>query len=182
MIEIVEIGETVPIRILLWDGSAILTGKTVVVSIERLSDGKFWNGSSFPDTTYRTVSMTEQSGNVHVEGVYQYSFAHPTADSVEGYDWGVKYNTGGVLAYWKGRIWTVPTEVLLADALLKRDWNSVSGEAARSLLNAVRLLRNKVSESGGTLTVTKEDDTATAWTAAVTTSETAKPIVTIDPT
>jgi len=69
----------------------------------------------------------------------------------------------------------------IADAILTRDWTLVSGEAARSALNALRILRNKVSESGGTLTITEEDDSTTAWTASVTTSVSANPIITIDP-
>lgn len=69
----------------------------------------------------------------------------------------------------------------IADAILTRDWTEVTGEAARSTLNALRLLRNKVSESTGTLTVTKEDDSTEAWTAAVTTSANADPITEIDP-
>jgi hypothetical protein len=68
-----------------------------------------------------------------------------------------------------------------ADALLKRDWTAVTGEAARSILNALRFLRNKWSISGGTLTVTKEDDTTSAWTAALTTNASADPVVSSDP-
>lgn len=69
----------------------------------------------------------------------------------------------------------------IADAILKRDFSSVSGEAARSLLNAARFLRNKWSVSGGTLTVTKENDTTTAWTAALTDNAAANPITGSDP-
>lgn len=80
-----------------------------------------------------------------------------------------------------GVVLSAATANQIADAILKRDWSSVTGEAARSVLNALRILRNKVSESGGTLTVTKEDDAATAWTAAVTTDAAAHPITEIDP-
>ena len=80
-----------------------------------------------------------------------------------------------------GVVISATTANQIADALLKRDWNSVSGESARSVLNALRLLRNKVSESGGTLTVTKEDDATSAWTAVVTTNASADPITAIDP-
>ena len=58
----------------------------------------------------------------------------------------------------------------------------MSGEASRSLLNAARFLRNKWSISGTTLTVTEEDDTTAAWTAALTTSGSADPITAFDPT
>lgn len=63
-----------------------------------------------------------------------------------------------------------------ADALLKRDWTSVSGEAAYSLLNAARFLRCKWAFSGSTLTVYKEDGTTSAWTKTATLDPTAEPI------
>ena len=68
-------------------------------------------------------------------------------------------------------------------SLLKHDMSAVTGESARSLLNAIRFLRNKWSVSAGNiLTVTKEDDATPAWTAAVTPSPGADPIVGTDPT
>ena len=67
------------------------------------------------------------------------------------------------------------------DAILTRDWTSVSGEASRSVLNALRFLRNKWSISGTTLTITEEDDTTSAWTATVTPDAAAEPITGSDP-
>ncbi len=69
----------------------------------------------------------------------------------------------------------------LADALLQRDWTAVTGEAARSLLNACRFLRNKWTVTGTTLHVTKEDDATDAWQAALTTDGAALPVVASDP-
>ena len=80
-----------------------------------------------------------------------------------------------------GLIAALPTANENADALLKRDWTAVTGEAARSVLNALRFLRNKWSVSGSTLTVTEEDDTTTAWTGTVTTDAAADPITGNDP-
>lgn len=68
----------------------------------------------------------------------------------------------------------------ITDSGLTRNWTSVSGEAARSTLNALRAIRNKTSISGSTLTVTEEDDSTTAWTAAVTTTSAAS-ITSVDP-
>lgn len=71
-----------------------------------------------------------------------------------------------------------------ADALLKRDWTSVTGEAARSVLNALRFLRNKWGITGTetkTLTVTKEDDSTTAWTSTLSTSDSVDPVTASDP-
>jgi hypothetical protein len=69
----------------------------------------------------------------------------------------------------------------LADALLNRDMSAVADTNARSPLNAMRLLRNKYSIAATTLTVTKEDDTTSAWTATITTDATADPITGSDP-
>lgn len=69
----------------------------------------------------------------------------------------------------------------IADAILKRDFSAITGESARSLLNAARFLRNKWSVSGTTLTVTKEDDATSAWTSALSTDAAADPITGSDP-
>lgn len=73
----------------------------------------------------------------------------------------------------------IPTAVQNADALLTRDWTSVSAPASRSVLNALRFLRNKFSTTAtpGSVTVFKEDDTTVAFTKTVTTDPAAAPIV-----
>jgi hypothetical protein len=68
----------------------------------------------------------------------------------------------------------------IADAILTRDMNAVSGEAARSLLNAIRKLMNKWSISGTVLTVTKEDDSTTAYTQNITSTPNADAITGLD--
>lgn len=70
---------------------------------------------------------------------------------------------------------------VFADDLLKRDMSAVTGEASRSPLNALRALRNKWSISGGTMTVTKEDDSTSAWTSALTATAGVNPITASDP-
>lgn len=70
----------------------------------------------------------------------------------------------------------------IADAVLKRDWTLITGEASRSLLNAARFLRNKWSLAAGVLTITKEDDTTTAWDGAATGTPAADPVTGVDPT
>lgn len=76
----------------------------------------------------------------------------------------------------------VPTVTENADALLNRDFSEVSDTNDRTLLNAARFLRNKFSSAAGVLTVTKEDDATTAWTADLTSDANADPITGIDPT
>jgi hypothetical protein len=72
----------------------------------------------------------------------------------------------------------IPTAVQNADALLKRDWTLVSGEASRSALNALRFIRNKFSTvaHANQVTVYKEDDVTEAFTKNITVDATAKPI------
>jgi hypothetical protein len=73
----------------------------------------------------------------------------------------------------------LPTAAENADKLLGR--NLAGGaDGTRTVQDALRSLRNKVSISAGTLTVTEEDDTTTAWTAAVTTAA-GNPLSAIDP-
>lgn len=72
----------------------------------------------------------------------------------------------------------------IADSILLRNLDRTgSGTDSvneRTVVNALRAIRNKVSISAGTLTVTKEDDIATAWTAAVTTAA-GNPLTGVDP-
>lgn len=75
----------------------------------------------------------------------------------------------------------IPTALQNADALLNRDMSAVSDTNARSPLNAFRFIRNKWSIAGSTLTVTKEDDTTSAWTSAVATTAGADPVTGNDP-
>lgn len=72
----------------------------------------------------------------------------------------------------------------IADAVLDRDMSigTDSGSTTvRTARQALRAIRNKVDISAGTLTVKKEDDSTTSWTAAVTTNAAADPITAIDP-
>lgn len=74
-----------------------------------------------------------------------------------------------------------PTATENADALLNRDMSAVSDTNSRSPLNALRILRNKVSTTSGNLVVTKENDTTTAWTGTLTSDPSASPITGVDP-
>lgn len=76
----------------------------------------------------------------------------------------------------------IPTAAANALALLKFDMSTVTGEALRSPINALRFLRNKWSVLTGVLTVTKENDTTTAWQANVDTDAAALPVIGSDPT
>ena len=74
----------------------------------------------------------------------------------------------------------------LADAFLDRNMatgtdSGANNTTTRTVRQALRRLRNKESIGAGTLTLTKEDDSTTSWTAAVTTTA-GDPISAVDPT
>jgi hypothetical protein len=79
---------------------------------------------------------------------------------------------------------TSSAQTSAADALLDRNMATGADNGSttvRTVRQALRFLRNKVSISGGTMTVTKEDDSTSSWTAAVTTDAAADPITAVDP-
>lgn len=75
----------------------------------------------------------------------------------------------------------IPTANENADALLKRDWSALSGEAAFSALNALRNMRNHVTITGSVVSVYKEDGSTVAYTLAITTDPSQDPIVAVTP-
>jgi hypothetical protein len=81
-----------------------------------------------------------------------------------------------------GVVLTAAERTAIAEAHLKIDMGTITGEAARSPLNALRTLRNKQTIVGTALTVYEEDDTTIAYTATLTTDAAALPITASDPT
>ncbi len=82
-----------------------------------------------------------------------------------------------------GVVLTAAERNSIADAILDRDMSTGTDSGSptvRTVRQALRFSRNKVSIVGGTLTVTKEDDSTASWTAAVTTTA-GDPITTVDP-
>jgi hypothetical protein len=73
-----------------------------------------------------------------------------------------------------------PDSADIADKILGR---AIAGGAdgGRTVTQALQALRNKVTRSGGTLTVYAADDSTSSWTATYTTDDTAEPIVAVDP-
>jgi hypothetical protein len=73
---------------------------------------------------------------------------------------------------------------VLADELLSREIGSGSGAGAineRTVRSALRGLRNKTTVINNEMTVYKEDDTSTAWSATVSSSDSSKTITGVDP-
>jgi hypothetical protein len=154
-------------------------GQIVAAQLVAKADGT--DVTSGTTTVYVTLDGGTQSagsGTVTHEGNGTWNYAPTQAETDAGHAVFTFVNSAAVSA----AINVYPTVLNdYADALLKRDWTSVTGEAARSVLNALRFLRNKWSISGSTLTVTKEDDTTTAFTSALTSSPTAEGVTASDP-
>jgi hypothetical protein len=147
------------------------TGLTVTVDLWRIA---FADGAA-------TEVVTGGSATEAGDGIYLYRY---DAADLALYDYVAVFKTTDTSVNQQhvfGQPVVIPTATQNADALLTRDWTQITGAAARSVLNALRFLRNKWSISGGTLTVTEEDDTATAWTAALTGTSGADPITAVDP-
>lgn len=198
-------GTAWPIRFFAYDGAkAAYTGKTIFVVIQRLSDGEYWDGDAF-DTPYSANLMTELSGNIFLEGVYEYNFLSP--DENADYEWSVKFDNSVdtpiivPALYAKGRIqatsaatseniWATMTDDAankIADHVLRRstasarasdDGDTISD--GRNLLGAVSKLVNNVQVVGTTLTVFTENDSTPFFTQTLTLDGTAEPIVGAD--
>lgn len=97
----VEYGQTFALRVSLWDGQAMRTGKTVAVSISRRLDGFYWDGAAW-QVGIVALTMTELLGDVSLEGQYKYEFDVPSG--AERYDWNVKYSEGSFLTYFRGSL------------------------------------------------------------------------------
>lgn len=154
-------------------------------------------GMSFPDTHQRnapvTLSGTTYAQTFEIINGYTITF-EPTGTPWTCRIVGGNHNIGDVknvnhvsliIGNSAGLIEVAtgagPTAEEVADAILNRDMAAVADTNPRSLLNAVRFLRNKWSIAGTTLTVTKEDDATPAWTAQVTSTPGAEPISGSDP-
>jgi hypothetical protein len=73
---------------------------------------------------------------------------------------------------------------VLADELLARELGSGSSAGAineRTVRSALRGLRNKTTVINSEMTVYKEDDASTAWSATVSSSDSSKTITGVDP-
>jgi hypothetical protein len=78
----------------------------------------------------------------------------------------------------------IQSAALIPDQIFKRDMSAVeavTAAAGRSLLNAIRLLRNRWSTTPTAITVYKEDDATPAWTGALSTAVGAAQITSVDP-
>lgn len=165
-------------------GETGITGSTSGLKIY------YWRigGSStqITTTTLSAITSPYSSGGIkEVDATNmagQYRLDVPNGAWTTGVDWVVITATTSTSLLYRATFAIEDNyHTAIADELLTRDWTSVSGEAARSVLNALRVLRNKHSTSGSTITICEEDDSTTAFTIAITTDAAALPITGGDP-
>lgn len=128
-------------------------------------------------TALTDTSATEMDAT-NAKGVYVFDLTQGETNADE-LTFTAKSSTGNVSI--TPRFVTTQPLTEIADALLNRDMSAVSDSNSRSPLNALRFLRNKWDLGAGTLTVKKEDDSTTAWTASVSSDAAAEPIIGSDP-
>ncbi len=162
-------------------------------------------GQTAPTVTISKNGATAVSGaGTFTEvgnGVYYYEFTVGEADTlgwialnvqkatcrqynaiiqVMAYDYAAGTNLG--LSNLDASITSRPSATSIADAVLVRNiatgGDGDGSTTERTVRSALRAMRNKVAVASGVMTVYKEDDTATGWTATL--SNTAN--VTVDPT
>lgn len=159
--------------------TGITTGQFVR---RRKVDGYFWSTDAVDFEAYNPANIADygiaatETGSTGV-----YTTTDP-AETTEG-DFLFTKAAGASLAVsdlatgvrWEGEAGGLSLDAI-AGAVFKLDLSTLTGEASRSLLNAVRKLRNKWSVSGTTLTVFKEDGTTPAYTQTLTAVPEAAPI------
>jgi len=74
----------------------------------------------------------------------------------------------------------IPSAAQIADKLLGRNLAG-SEDGGRTVRDALRVSRNKVTVVGTTLTVYAEDDKTVAWVATIATDPSAQPLSAVDP-
>ncbi len=157
-------GQHLPFALVNATTGAALTGATCTV--KRCIDGG--------DQADATGSVTEKAGG-------QYDLALSQAD-VNGNQIGILITASGAIPVHFTLVTEDSVATSFADRLLTRDWTSITATvAARSVLNALRFLRNKWYGSGGDIIITKEDDSTEAWRGTPTTDAGANPVTAFDP-
>jgi hypothetical protein len=134
-------------------------------------------------TAYTTPTVTELSA-ANMPGVYALTIDEDTtiASTSASEEYCIHITHAGMAPV--TRTLELYSIAAIADGILDRDMatGTDSGSASvRTVRQALRFLRNKWAIVGSTLTVYKEDDAATAWTATVQTNSAQDPVSSSDP-
>jgi hypothetical protein len=133
------------------------------------------DGGTFADCTNEATEIATSSGVYYLDLTSTEMNADTVAIIVKTSTTGAKTSVFVIYPYEDGD--TAP----FADDLLDRNMATGTDSTGRTPRNALRALRNKWSISGTALTVTKEDDSTSAWTSTLTATAGVNPITTSDP-
>jgi hypothetical protein len=162
-------GQTAPTVTISKNGATAVTGTGTWTEI---SNGQYYY--EFASGEVDTLGWI--SVNVQKTACRQYN----AVVQVMAYDYAAGTNLG--LSNLDATITSRPAATAIADAVLVRNiatgGDGDGSTTERTVRSALRAMRNKVVVASGVMTVYKEDDTATGWTATL--SNTAN--VTVDPT
>lgn len=154
-----------------------LTGTTIAVTqkvdVDTIKTNPVVNGGTITFPTNATLASTTNitAGSISVAngGIATTSFAAGAIDAAA-----IAANAIGASELAQDAAQEI------ADEFLNRDLAGGASGNTRGVRNALRSLRNKGAIAAGTLTVYQEDDSTSAWTAAITTTA-GNPISVIDP-
>lgn len=169
----------VNVTILMIDSGDHITGKTGLAAGLTI-----WCSKAGGTPTSATFTTTELDAT-NCKGIYRLALTTAATDTLGEFQLHITAaGADPTDLKWQIDVATPGDMVAFADALLNRDMatGTDSGSSSvRTVRQALRVLRNKVDVTSGTMTVTKEDDTAASWTAAVTSTPGADPVTAIDP-
>lgn len=133
------------------------------------------DGGTFADCTNEATEIATSSGMYYLDLTSTEMNADTVALIVKTSSTGAKTSVLVFYPYEDG------DTANFADDHLDRNMATGTDSGGRTVRNAHRLSRNKWVSASGTLTVYKEDDSTSAWTAAVTGTAGADPTTTVDP-
>ncbi len=89
----IEKTKALEFELTLIKGITVETGKSLVCSVRRVSDGFWWDGAAFTDTTYATNAMTELTGDDGLEA--RYVFTLPATNAEDIYQFRMRHTFSG---------------------------------------------------------------------------------------
>ena len=169
----------VTVTVLMIDSADHISGKTGLAAGLTIYCSKA--GGTPTSATFTTVELDA----TNCKGLYSLALTSAATNTIGEFQLHITASGADPTDLkWQIDVATPGDMIAFADALLNRDMSTGTDSGSptvRTVRQALRALRNKVSVTSGTMTVTKEDDTASSWTAVVTSTPGADPVTGIDP-
>ena len=153
-----------------FDASGLL-GSRVTAGISNPRVGIYYKASVTPDTG--AIGVYWDDGTISASEIFQ---TNPVTITGDAATLGTRLLTAIEL---DGSVYRFTTNALeqapgggagASEAFLTYDWDGITGEPAYCLLNALRAILNKKTQSPGYINVLKEDGTTMAYQVPITTA------------